>query len=157
MKEKIEEIKDKVAELTDVEAQATNMVNKGKSLVQKLKELGLGAIACLGFSWLAQMFLPWWVICPVCMYVGWFVYDDAKRSFAYGFLALSLLWGVYANILNAADLGATAGQVAALFSKTLKMSITSSTLVYITGVIGGLVGGLSAMSGSLMRQLFIRS
>ena len=72
-----------------------------------------------------------------------------KRNKPYGMLAGSTLWGMYAGWLNSANAGILATKMGGLFP----VKVTSANFIQITTLMGGLLGGLGAMTGSLLRGL----
>jgi hypothetical protein len=116
-----------------------------------MKKFGLQALIILIGGFIAHQFLPFWAVAIVAGTVGlFFFYENSAVSFAAGFAAASLLWSGYAGFLNATNLNLLSGKMGELFH------INGSYLVYLTGMVGGLLGGLGAMTGSLARKLFER-
>lgn len=105
-------------------------------------------IIVVGF--VAHLFLPWWIIMVVAGLVGFlFKFQNSLSSYLAGFLAVSLLWGGYAGYLDSANMGILSTKMGKLFG-----DIPGTQLVYLTGLLGGILGGLSAMTGTLGRKLF---
>ena len=114
-----------------------------------MKKLGLQTIIILVLGFIAHQFLPFWSIAVVAALVGLlFKYENSAASFAAGLVAATLLWSGYAGFLNSANANMLSGSLGELFS------VNSTLLVYITGLIGGLLGGLGAMTGTLARKMF---
>ena len=107
----------------------------------------LTAIASL----LLQLFLPWWIIAVAAFAVAYFIKQNSWLAFLSGFVAVFLLWLVYAYMLSAANENILVVKVAELMKALTKGSIT--TLYLLTGLIGGLVSGLAALTGSLAAKL----
>ena len=63
-------------------------------------------------------------------------------------MALSLLWMGTAAMVDAQNGGILAGKMALLLSLP-----NTSTLILLTGALGGLLGGLGALSGQQLRTL----
>lgn len=118
-------------------------------MLDKIKNLGLagGAIFVLGFA--AQSFLPWWSIAIVAFLVGVWQSESARKSFAYGLLSVTLLWTIYAGFQSYQNGGLISDAVAQM----LGGKISGTQLIFITGLIGGIVGGVSAMTGTFFRQV----
>lgn len=105
-------------------------------------------IIVVGF--IGHQFLDWWVILVVAFLAGClFKFNNSFSSFMAGFVAVSLLWGGFASWLDAANLGLLSSRVGTLFG-----GIEGSYVVYLTGLLGGILGGFSAMTGTLGRKLF---
>ncbi len=106
-------------------------------------------ILILGF--LAHQILPWWVIAAVAAAVGAYYNLKAGASFLAGFIAAALLWGGYAGVLNFGNMGILSEKIGELFG-----GIGGAALVFITGLWGGIFGGLGALTGSMGRKLIER-
>ena len=101
----------------------------------------------LGF--IAQNYFPFWSMAAVAAIVALlFKYKNSAASFSVGFSAAFLLWCAYAYTLNLENLGLLATKLGELFN------VTGSHLPYVTGMVGGLLGGFGALTGSLARKLF---
>lgn len=92
-----------------------------------------------------QLVAEWWVILPAGFLAGWFF--RAKPSFLVGFLAIFLLWAGYAYWLDAQNASLLSSKVAGLFP----VNTGPYGMIALTGLIGGIAGGLAVSSGSLMR------
>ena len=117
--------------------------------MNKIKELGIGAGAIILLGILTQLMFPWWSIVIVAFWVGCWVADAPARSFTYGFFGVALLWGIFAAMQHSANGGLMSGAMSNVFSGKL----SATQLIYFTGILGGLVGGLAAMSGTYFRHL----
>jgi hypothetical protein len=127
-----------------------NVQEESKSFIDKIKDLGLGGVAILLLGVLAQWLFPWWSIAIVALYVGFWVHDSPTKSLAYGTAAVMLLWTVYAGWQSSSNGGIMSGSIANLFGG----KISGTQLIFFTGLMGGIVGGLAAMTGTLLRDLF---
>jgi hypothetical protein len=94
-------------------------------------------------AWLLTLFLPWWSI-AVAGFIGGYIVKS-KANFLSGFIAIALLWALHAWIIDMKAAAPLAEKVAAL------LMVKSKTVLFaVTAVLGGLVGGLAALSGSLL-------
>ena len=101
----------------------------------------------LGF--IAQNYFPFWSMAAVAAIIAlFFKYKNSASGFAIGFSAAFLLWCAYAYTLNLENLGLLAAKLGTLFN------VSGNYLPYATGLIGGLLGGFGAMTGSLARKMF---
>lgn len=99
-------------------------------------------------AFVAQLFLPWWIITVIAGLLS-FIFDlKVGVSFWAGFLAAALLWGGHASYLNALNEGLLAARIGKLLG-----GLNAVALIAITALIGGIFGGLGALAGSLGRQL----
>jgi positive regulator of sigma E activity len=93
---------------------------------------------------LLQFFLPWWTL-AIGSFVVAFLFDNKSwPAFAAGFLGVGLLW-----------LG-VAGYVSVVTDSVLTTKLNQLLPINsfaITVLVGGLVGGLAALTGSLFRKL----
>lgn len=103
----------------------------------------LSAVAL--FQWL----LPWWVLVPVAALVAWLLpLRSALAHFAVGFLAIALLWGLSAAWLNAQNEGILAERIGALFQ-----GLSAAGLIWVTAILGGLLGALGSLCGYMIQRL----
>ena len=114
-----------------------------------MKEIILGMFTVLIFGGIAHQIFPWWVIVPVAGLVGLILYKSAWSSFVYGFLGAALLWGITAVRLNAGN----EGILSARMGETLG-GLSGTGILVFTIVLGGILGGLGAMTGTLGRKVF---
>ena len=103
-------------------------------------------------SYLSGAFLPWWTFVPVTMIIFAFMPLKPGMAFLSGFIALLILWGGLAWMMDASNHHILSKKIAQLFLKNDQYPF----LILITSVIGGLLGGLSALTGSLGRRCLIR-
>lgn len=99
-------------------------------------------------SGLAQLFLPWWSIALVAFLVCFWRSTSAGQAMAVGSLGIALVWQFYALLIHVQNTGILTGRMSQLLFKA-DMPIV---LLQLTVFIGGLVGGLAALSGYLFRQ-----
>ena len=108
-------------------------------------------------SFAACLFLPWWVIAPICFAIGAWKSKTALGAYAAAAAAIASLWVGYAIYLNMNTDGIMVQKVGALFSENLKflkeMPITPTFFTIMT-LIGSQVAGLSATAGYHFSQLF---
>lgn len=100
-------------------------------------------IAC----WLVNLFLPWWgSVIPVFFLAAWML-NDSLPGFFIAFTACGLAWLLQAGYIHFANDGILTTRIADMMG-------TGSPLVilFITFLIGGVLGGVSAMTGILLKQ-----
>jgi hypothetical protein len=105
-------------------------------------------ILILLLAFLAQLFLPWWVIAPLCFVLAATLGNTGGQAFGAGFAGIGLGWLLMAAWLNANSAGILSHRVAQL----LPMGGQGWALVLVTAVLGGLVGGVAALAGCWARQ-----
>ncbi|MEM1135807.1 MAG: hypothetical protein AAGI07_08195 [Bacteroidota bacterium] len=98
------------------------------------------------FAYLASLFLPWWSMAIVCFLVVFVNGGTNTQNFLAGFLAIFFLWFVHASIIDYQNESILSMRIAKLFNLP-----NSITLILVTALIGGIVGGISSISGNLFR------
>ena len=121
------------------------MKDKLVTIIKLVTSLGL----MWGIGYLAHQQFPWWITAVVAAGVCFFVPIKNTQSFAMGTLAFSLLWGMQAYNLSAANMELLATKMGELFG-----GFKPIQLVYATSLMGGFLGGFGAMTGSSFRQIF---
>ena len=108
-------------------------------------------IAILSFA--ACIYLPWWSIAIVAFIVAALIPQTAGMSFLTGFLALFFLWGLLSFWISSSNEHILAHKVSLIILK-----IDSPYLLMLaTAMIGGLVAGFAAMTGSFLRRKKVTS
>lgn len=103
-------------------------------------------IAVLGF--LSGLFLPWWGIAVAAFAGALLVPQGGGRHFLAGFIALLMLWGGIALLIDLANKSILSQKMAQLFP----LGGSSTALILVTAVVGALVGGLAAWTGGSLRN-----
>ncbi|ASU33493.1 hypothetical protein [Mucilaginibacter xinganensis] len=96
-------------------------------------------------------FLPWWVIAIASFLPALFIGKTAAKSFWSGFAAVFIVWTILALFKTIPNDNILAKHVATLFQLPNWI-----LLLLITALIGGIVGGMSALSGVLLKKAFNR-
>jgi hypothetical protein len=147
MSNNFDSIKNPVA---GAQAAADNLKQKTAELKQKLINLGVGGLAIVIGSVLISFVIgSWWSFVPVCIVVGAVIGSPAGQSYAYGLAAMTLLWSTYAMIINSANGGVLTSKIGEL----LGGAVSGTQLIYVTGLLGGIVGGFATMLGATFRDL----
>ena len=108
--------------------------------------IALVLTALLGY--LFPMFLPWWSFAITSFLVAAFIRQRPWKSFLAGFIALLLLWGIYATAIDSANQHILSTKVAQILP--FKGSYLALTVA--TAIIGGLLSGMAALTGSYLYQ-----
>lgn len=95
-----------------------------------------------------QLDLPWWSLAVVAFAIGLALAPSAKVAFGAGFGGAGLSWLIPAAWLAHQNESLLAGRVAQL----LPLGGSAMALLLVTGLVAGLVGGLSALAGTWLRQ-----
>ncbi|GAB2572333.1 hypothetical protein [Spirosoma areae] len=99
-------------------------------------------------SLLAQFVLPWWSVAIIAFLVCFWRSPGAGRAFVFGFAGVALVWLAYALLIHLQTDGIFTGRMGELLFKSNNAAIP----MVVTTILGGLVGGLAGLSGSLVRQ-----
>jgi len=99
-------------------------------------------------AFVAGLFLPWWGIAIASLLVAVIVHQKAGKAFLSGFLGVLLLWAGLAWWIDMKNDGVLSKKIASV----LPLGGNALLLILLTGIIGGLVAGLAAMSGSYIRS-----
>ncbi len=119
------------------------------SMMENLKSVGLAGLFLVIAGFAAQSFFPWWSI-AIMGFIGGAIYSKTwGGGFVLGFLAFSILWAVYAAFQSSANSNLMAGNI----SNLLGGAVSATYLSFVSGIIGGLVGGFATASGALFRKL----
>ncbi len=98
--------------------------------------------ALLGFAF--PLYFGWWSFALTTFVVAVIMKQSPGKSFLTGFIAIALLWAVQAAWLDAANHHILSGKVALL----LPFGGSGTALLFTTALIGGLVSGMAALTGS---------
>lgn len=92
---------------------------------------------------IVQYFLPWWTMAIVAFIFGYYFNNKGPAAFLSGFLAVALLWFSFAFYIDTST-------SSILTSKINKLFPVNAFVLMI--MVGGLVGGFAALTGSVMNQ-----
>ena len=106
--------------------------------------LNIGFTAILAF--LFQTMFPWWSIVIASFLISLIISTKGPSSFLAGFLGIGLLWFTMASIVDIQTGSILTERVAGIFSLP-----NNFLLILVTAIIGGLVGGFGALTGSTLR------
>lgn len=104
--------------------------------------------ALLSFAVGLFTFLPWYsfVFCSTIVAIA--IHQKPYKAFITGFLAMFILWGILALLKDISNENLLSTKVANI----LPLGGNVSLLIIITGFIGGLLGGLGALTGNYLRK-----
>lgn len=102
-------------------------------------------------SVLCGFILPWWVGAIIAFVAAVIWGRKPVVTFVAGFGGLFMAWVILALIKSLPNNNVLASRVATLFHLPHWLF-----LLLVTAMIGGLVGGLAALSGALVKQVFGR-
>ena len=99
-------------------------------------------------SFCACLYFPWWSIAIVAFAVSALIPQKPGASFLSAFVSLFLLWGGLSFWISTANDNILAHRVSVLILKTDSPFL----LILATAIVGALVAGLAALTGSFIRQ-----
>ena len=94
--------------------------------------------------------MPWWIFSATTLIVFIAIPQPAGKSFIIGFVTIFVLWAILAAQLDFANEHLLSKKIADI----LMLKGNYWLLLLITAFIGGLVAGMSALTGSLLRSSF---
>ena len=99
-------------------------------------------IVTVAVCFLLQYFLPWWTMAIGAFAVGYLVKNKGYVSFLAGLVSVSFLWLGMAYYIDVST-------DSILSEKVNRLLPVNSFLL--TALVGGLVGGFAALTGSLLK------
>ena len=100
-------------------------------------------------GYLFPLFLPWWSFVIGSFMVAVFIHQKPWKAFLAGFIALLLLWSVYATLLDSPNHHILSIRVAQI----LPFKGSYVALIVTTAFVGGLPSGMAALTGSYARKI----
>ena len=101
-------------------------------------------------SFAGSFFLPWWMVALIAFVAALIYGGKPGKAFLSGFGAIFIAWSILALMKSIPNDNILAGRVVQLFP----LPNNWIWVLVVTAVIGGIVGGMSAISGALMRRAF---
>jgi hypothetical protein len=90
----------------------------------------------------------WWIIVVAAFLIAILVHQKAGKAFLSGFAGVFLLWGALAWWIDMKNNGILSKKIA----DVLPLGGHPSLLIIVTALVGGLVAGFGALSGSFLRS-----
>lgn len=100
-------------------------------------------------AYLLQWYLPWWSVVIAGFLVSLILSSNGLTSFISGFLGVGIYWFILAYMVDSTTNSILTERVSAIFFLP-----NSFLMILLTAAIGGLVGGLGALTGGQLRELF---
>ena len=104
------------------------------------------------FSFIAGLYLSWWSLAIIAFVVAVLIHQRPIKAFFSGFLGLFLLWGGLAFWIDIKNDHILSKRVAEL----MKLGQSSFAIILVTAIIGALVAGFAALSGSYLRSSSVK-
>jgi hypothetical protein len=99
-------------------------------------------------SFIAGLKFEWWTIALAAFLVALLIHQKAGKAYLAAFTAIFILWGALALWINIQNQSILSAKIA----KVLPLGGSPAALIFVTALIGALVAGFAAMSGSYLRQ-----
>nr|WP_321235173.1 hypothetical protein [uncultured Psychroserpens sp.] len=113
------------------------------------KQNSINFVVTIIIALILSQFLPWWSV-MVAGFVSALFFSLKKAAvFFVPFLAILLYWSVYAFIVSSVNDFTLAKKIAVL----LPLGGNPYVLILVTGIIGGLAAGISALLGKQLSML----
>ena len=100
--------------------------------------------ALLGFA--LPLYLWWWSFAIAAFLVAFVIKQSPSKSFLAGFVSIAFLWAFQAILLDSANNHLLLRKVALL----LPFNGSGVALLITTAIVGGLVSGMAALTGSYL-------
>jgi hypothetical protein len=103
--------------------------------------------AILFFTWLLNLFLPWWSALLPAVIIGMWLLESSLRAFLIGLTAGGLAWIIQALYVHIANDGILTGRIAEV------LQVGSPVIVLLlTFLAGGLISGFGTLFGYQLRR-----
>ena len=99
-------------------------------------------------SFISGLYLAWWGFAVIAFGVALLIHQKGWKAFLSGFAGVFLLWVILAWWIDNANGSLFSPKIAGLIG----IGSSSFLLILITGLVGGIVAGFAAMSGSYFRS-----
>ncbi|SRR5258708_3776758 len=100
-------------------------------------------------SFVCGLFFPWWTIALAAFAVSALIPLKPMFAFFTGFVAIFLLWGIMALVIDQLNNSILSSKIAAI----LPLGGSAFALISVTAFIGGLVGGGAAITGAFLNKI----
>lgn len=91
--------------------------------------------------------IPWWGFTGTSLLIALLLPQQPSKAFAAGFLGMFLAWGGLSWWIDWQNTHILSRQIAQIFP----LQGSSASLILITGLLGGLISGMAALSGTYLR------
>jgi len=99
-------------------------------------------------AFVAGLYLPWWSIAIVAFLIALLVHQKAGKAFLAGFVGIFILWAGLAWWIDIKNNSVLSKKIASV----LPLGGSAIALILVTALVGALVAGFAAMSGSYLRS-----
>ena len=116
-----------------------------------MKTNSINFIATIVLAFILSLFLPWWSVMTAALTTALFIPLKKAAVFFIPFFAILLFWAIYSFILSSGNDYTLAKRISVL----LTLGGSPYVLMLVTGIVGGLAAGISALFGKQLR-LFLK-
>ena len=99
-------------------------------------------------AFVIDLYLPWWGITIAAFFVAALIHQRPRNSYVSGFLGIFILWFLLVWLIDVKNQSILSKKIALL----LPVGGSVFLLMLVTALIGGIIGGLGALSGSYLRK-----
>lgn len=99
-------------------------------------------------AFIGGLYLPWWSLAVAAFLTALLIPQRGGRAFISGFTGVFLLWGIMAWLFDFKNESILSAKIAAVFP----LGGNPLLIILVTAIVGGLVAGFAAMSGSYLRS-----
>ena len=110
-------------------------------------------IATIILAAILSLFLPWWSVMTAALATALFIPLKRAAVFFVPFMAILVFWAGYSFVLSSANDFILAKQI----SELLKIGGNPYLLILVTGVVGGLAAGITAIFGKQLTLMSSRN
>ena len=114
-----------------------------------MKRILIHSLLSIGLALLLQSFTPWWGVVIATAISSYFIRLKGSSVFFSPLLSIGLLWAIQAYSISSSNDFILAEKIAVL----LPLNDSVGTLIALTGLIGGIFGGLGSLSGRSLKVL----
>jgi hypothetical protein len=100
-------------------------------------------------AYIGGLYLPWWSIAIAACIVAFAVNQSPAKSFIIAFMSLFALWAVLAFIIDQHNESILSQKIA----QVIPLGGSTTLIILVTAIVGGLVAGFAALTGSLLRKM----
>ena len=112
-------------------------------------KLFVAIILTASLAFVGGLYLPWWSAALAAFFSALVIPMRSRKAFLSGFLGVFVLWVLLAWLIDLKNHGILSRKVAEIFP----LGGSTFLLILITAIIGALVGGLGALTGSYLRNI----
>lgn len=109
----------------------------------------LATLLTASLSFIAGIYTPWWSIAVIAFLVALLIKQKIGWAFLSAFAGIFLLWGGLSFIIDIKNKSILSHKMAQIFP----LGGSSFLIILVTALVGALVAGFAAMSGSSLRPL----